>query len=73
MEQRRTPTAVTTNVTAALDASGATLSTLAEATDMDGSLLSERMAGRSTFTVDELVRIGGLFRIHPSDLLEGAA
>lgn len=72
MEQRRTP-ATTTKVAAVLDASGATLPTLAQATDMDGSTLRERTTGRSPFTFDELVRIGGLFRIHPSDLLEGAA
>jgi hypothetical protein len=73
MEQRRTPTGVARNVIVAASTQGTTLNTLAEATDMDGSDLRERLDESSDFTWDELAHLGGLFSIHPATLLAGAS
>lgn len=72
MAKRRTPDQAATNVIVAAAARGDSLNTLAQATDMDGSTLNERLDGTSEFTWDELAHLGGLFSVHPS-LLAGAS
>lgn len=71
MEQRRTPTAITSNVIA-MAATGATL-TLTEATDTDSTSLRDTFVDLTEVTWDELCRIGGLFSVHPANLLAGAS
>lgn len=72
MEQRRTPTAITSNVIA-MAATGATLTTLTEATDTDSPSLRDTLVDLTNVTWDELCRIGGLFSVHPANLLAGAS
>jgi len=69
---RRTPTAVTSNVIATAG-TGATLTTLTEATDTDGSNPHDFFVNLTEVTWDELCRIGGLFSVHPATLMAGAS
>jgi hypothetical protein len=71
MEQSRTPNAITSNVIA-MAATGATL-TLTEATDTDSTSLREHFVDLTDVTWNELCRIGGLFSVHPANLLAGAS
>jgi hypothetical protein len=70
---RRSAAAPTTTVAAALKASAVTVDSLSQATDIPRATLRERLANEATFTWDELGRVGGFFRIHPTDLMVGAA
>lgn len=70
---RRSAAATTTPVAAALEASATTVDSLAQATDIPTPILRDRLADEATFTWAELGRVGGFFRIHPSDLMVGAA
>jgi hypothetical protein len=72
MERRSLALTVTENVAAAIERSNETLITISQATDIPVSGLRERLANRVEFTMSEIGRVGGFFRIHPADLLESA-
>lgn len=67
LSQARTGRAVRT----AAAARGINPSTIAQATHLDEQEINDRLAGVASFTVSELVQVGGLLRVHPAALLEG--
>lgn len=73
MERRTYAESVTANVQAAIDNSGATPAEIAEATDINPSVLEERLANKSPFEIEELVVVGGFLRVSPTQFLGGAA
>jgi hypothetical protein len=73
MDGRTARERVAANVAAALEASGASVSMLSEATDLTYLDLEARLAGVTDFTFQDLVQVGGFFRIPASRFLEGVA
>jgi hypothetical protein len=71
MDRRSAPAAAP--VAAALEASGVTADSLAQATDIPSAVMRERLSDESSFTLTELGRVGGFFRIHPADLVRAIA
>ena len=71
MTDRRIAQTVGARVHDALSASSISIATVAEATDLEITDLSDRLTGRSAFTVRELVRVGGFLHVPPSRFLEG--
>lgn len=51
---------------------GTPTATLAQAADTDVDTLTARLEGRDELTVADLIGVGGFFRIHPSEFLNGA-
>ena len=62
--------AVALNVRAALEASGRSTLSVAEATGIPRATLLRRIAGHSSFTVVELASIAHLLGIEPTDLMQ---
>lgn len=48
-------------------------STIAEATGLSQQEINDRLAGVDSFTVSELVRVGGLLSVSPTELLKEPA
>lgn len=46
-------------------------STIAQATHLDEQEIRDRLEGVTSFTISELVQVGGLLRVPPAALLEG--
>lgn len=72
MTRRTLTETVAANITAAMKTSGVSVEHLSEATDIHLPELEKRLDAKAAFSVPELVRVGGFFRIRTSDLLEGA-
>lgn len=49
---------------------GVGASTIAEATGLSQHEINERLFGDASFTVSELVRVGGLLSVSPTDLIK---
>lgn len=69
----RAAAAATESVIDALDRSGNTLDTLAQATGTTGPALRARLDETSELTWGELVAAGGLSCVHPSEFMRAAA
>ncbi|MEK6344723.1 MAG: hypothetical protein V4737_12910 [Curtobacterium sp.] len=73
MERAQTPGTVADRIAAVMQERGVDVSTLADAADIGEPVLRERLYGESDFTWPELATVGGVLRIHPAQLLAGAA
>lgn len=73
MDRRTAADNTTPAVVSAIRNSGVTLDTLSQATDIRQPVLRDRLDNPSTFTLAELVRVGGFLRLHPAELLGGLA
>lgn len=71
MDRRAAAEAVARNIVSAATAAGVPITTLAQATDIDPAIADERMHSSIRFTLAQLGRVGGFFRIPVSSLLEG--
>jgi hypothetical protein len=70
---RRNPTeTVAQNISDAIVSSGATLQSVADATDMHPLDLSACLRGEKDFTVSKVIAVGGFLRIRAGSLMEGA-
>ena len=49
---------------------GVGITTIAEATGLNQHEIHERLFGVGSFTVSELVQVGGLLSVSPADLME---
>ncbi|WP_171898771.1 hypothetical protein [Curtobacterium sp. UCD-KPL2560] len=73
MERAEAPGTVANRIASAMQQRGVDISTLAHAADIGEPVLRERLLGESTFTWPELATVGGVLRIHPAELMAGAA
>lgn len=73
MDRRTSTEAAARNVVSVAAAAGVPIHTLAEATDIDPSAMDDLVHARRPFTIAELGRVGGFFRVPIGSLLEGAA
>jgi hypothetical protein len=73
MERATNTSPVAKRITQVMRERGVDISTLAHAADIGESVLRERLLGESEFTWPELARVGGVFRIHPAELMAGVA
>lgn len=70
MDRNRATATIARRVSQSFSASGADLSTLAQAADMTTSQLTDRLEGRVEFQLDELVTVGGFLRTPAQSYLE---
>jgi len=73
MERATNTNPVAKRVTQVMHERGVDISTLAHAADIGESVLRERLQGESDFTWPELAHVGGVFSVHPAELMAGAA
>lgn len=69
MDRRTAAATETITVSSALTNSGVDLANLSQATDIHLTTLRARLDDPSTFTLAEMVRVGGFLRLHPAELL----
>lgn len=72
MDAKRRAASVTASVRAAVNASGVSTSTLAQAADVPSDVLEARLDGRDELTIADLVNVGGFLRMQPTRFLKGA-
>lgn len=73
MERAQTYGTAATRIATVMQERGVDISTLADAADIGEPVLRERLHGESDFTWPELATVGGVLRIHPAQLMAGAA
>lgn len=70
MDRNRATAAIARRVSQSISASGADLSTIAQAADMTTDELTERLQGRVEFELPALVAVGGFLRVPAQRYLE---
>jgi hypothetical protein len=73
MERAQGTGTAANRIAAVMQERGVDVSTLAYAADIGEDVLRERLRGESDFTWPELAHVGGVFCIHPAELMAGAA
>lgn len=72
MTRRTLTAAVAENVSSAIVAADSTAIIVAEAADMDSAVFEDAIKGNTSFTISQLIRVGGFLRIPAHELMKEA-